>query len=148
MYASVCLYISIQTAIVVNYELEKVAFGWRISLGLLCLFAMILVIGMLFLPESPRYIRTTLLLLIATASLKNIVQLHPCLLHYVCMCIRWLVKKHKDDKATKILARIHQKMPEECIQEELREIQTAVNNIGGEGLIQTFFTWKTIHRYY
>ena len=73
MYTSVCSYISIQTAIVVNYGLEKVAFGWRISLGLLCLFAMILVIGMLFLPESPRYNLLYTCTPNTQASLKNII---------------------------------------------------------------------------
>ena len=29
--------------------------GWRIALGLQCVLAIVLIIGMLFLPETPRY---------------------------------------------------------------------------------------------
>ena len=43
-----------QVSFLVNLGCVKFDAGWRISLGLQCLFALILVCGMMVLPESPR----------------------------------------------------------------------------------------------
>ena len=42
--------------------------GWRIALGLQCVLAIVLIIGMLFLPETPRYGAYTSLLLHKSSS--------------------------------------------------------------------------------
>ena len=40
------------TGLVCSYFLA----GWRVALGVQCLFGIILIVGMLFLPETPRYV--------------------------------------------------------------------------------------------
>ena len=63
---------------------------------------------------------------------------------------RWLVKKHRDIRATSVLTRIRM-TSEEDIQEELREIQQAVDrNPRTEGLWEMWrplFTWRIFQRY-
>ncbi|EDV21449.1 expressed hypothetical protein [Trichoplax adhaerens] len=46
----------IMISFLVNLAVEGVEIGWRISLGLQSVFSIILVIGMLMLPESPRWL--------------------------------------------------------------------------------------------
>ncbi|XP_065840781.1 uncharacterized protein [Oscarella lobularis] len=46
----------IMVSFLVNLGCVKFDAGWRISLGLQCLFALILVCGMMVLPESPRWL--------------------------------------------------------------------------------------------
>ena len=45
-----------QVGLVVNLICERFIFGWRISLSLQILIGSIVAFGMLFLPETPRYI--------------------------------------------------------------------------------------------
>ncbi len=44
----------LQVSFLVNLAVQEVLVGWRISLGLQVLLALILIVGMLFLPETPR----------------------------------------------------------------------------------------------
>ena len=47
-----------QVGFVVNLVCQQFIFGWRISLSLEILIGAILAFGMIFLPETPRYIAT------------------------------------------------------------------------------------------
>ncbi len=51
---SLALTLGILTGLVVNVGCSKLSFGWRVSLGLQCLFGIILFAGMAFFPETPR----------------------------------------------------------------------------------------------
>ena len=63
---------------------------------------------------------------------------------------RWLVKKHKDQRAARVLARMHYADETgDKVKEELREIQDAVEREGKDTTrdkLKTLFTWKVIHR--
>lgn len=39
--------------------MRKTDFGWRIALGLQCILATILIVGMVCLPETPRFVKVT-----------------------------------------------------------------------------------------
>ncbi len=41
-----------------NLAVESIEFGWRLSLGLQVILGFILIVGMLFLPETPRSVYT------------------------------------------------------------------------------------------
>ena len=45
-----------QVSFLVNLGCKVVFVGWRISLGLQGVLGVILIVGMLFLPETPRYV--------------------------------------------------------------------------------------------
>ncbi len=49
------LHFTLQVGFVVSLPCERYDFGWRIALGLESVFAAILLIGMCFFPETPRY---------------------------------------------------------------------------------------------
>uniref|UniRef100_A0A1X7TK36 Major facilitator superfamily (MFS) profile domain-containing protein n=1 Tax=Amphimedon queenslandica TaxID=400682 RepID=A0A1X7TK36_AMPQE len=44
----------IMVSFCVSVAVHTVDFGWRIALGLQCVLAVVLIIGMIFLPETPR----------------------------------------------------------------------------------------------
>ena len=46
--------ISPQISFLMNLAIASYEEGWRVSLGVQCLLAVILIVGMLFLPETPR----------------------------------------------------------------------------------------------
>lgn len=54
----ICLSVGLLAANIINYGTQKIkaGWGWRLSLGLAALPASFLLIGMLFLPESPSFI--------------------------------------------------------------------------------------------
>lgn len=45
----------LQVSFLVNLACKVVLFGWRISLGIQGVLGLILVLGMMLLPETPRY---------------------------------------------------------------------------------------------
>ncbi len=51
---SLALTLGILTGLVVNVGCSKFSSGWRLSLGLQCVFGIILFSGMTFFPETPR----------------------------------------------------------------------------------------------
>ena len=65
------------------------------------------------------------------------------------MHLRWLVRKNKDKKAARVLARIHH-TDEKRVEEEIDSIKTAlVQDTKKKGVWHTlklFFTWKSIER--
>ena len=50
----------LQVSFLVNLGCVNFDIGWRISLGLQCVFAIILILGMIVLPESPRSVSVIL----------------------------------------------------------------------------------------
>ena len=92
---------------------ERYSFGWRISLSISVLFSSVLALGALFLSETPRY-RST----VKHAFCGGIISQH--------ITFRFLVKKHKDAKALKVLTKIHR--DESKAQKELTEIQLSVKS--------------------
>ena len=42
-----------------SLAVKKAIFGWRIALGLQCILATILIVGMLCLPKTPRFVKVT-----------------------------------------------------------------------------------------
>ena len=57
-----------QIGYIVNLICKMFAIGWRIALGLQCGFSLILVIGMLFLPETPRYAASESCIVVRSSS--------------------------------------------------------------------------------
>ena len=61
---------------------------------------------------------------------------------------RWLVKKHKDQKAMQVLMKLR-RSDKEGVEEELEEIQATVSE-NGKGncwqMWQAFFNWKILQR--
>lgn len=51
---SPCSFSFYQVSFVVDLVCERFRVGWRVALGIQCLLGIILIIGMLFLPETPR----------------------------------------------------------------------------------------------
>ena len=67
---------------------------------------------------------------------------------YCSTYIRWLVKKHREKKAAKVLSRIYQNDEKE-IEEELSGIEASVVNTKKEHFLQKlklFHSWKFIQR--
>jgi lysylphosphatidylglycerol synthetase-like protein (DUF2156 family) len=64
------LIVVLQVSFLVNLSCVHVDIGWRISLGLQCVFAIILILGMFVLPESPRSV--TVLLNLHVTSIPGI----------------------------------------------------------------------------
>jgi len=67
---------------------------------------------------------------------------------YCSTDIRWLVKKHREKKAAKVLSRIYQN-DEKGIEEELSGIEASVVNAEKEHFLQKlklFHSWKFIQR--
>uniref|UniRef100_A0A1X7TT77 Major facilitator superfamily (MFS) profile domain-containing protein n=1 Tax=Amphimedon queenslandica TaxID=400682 RepID=A0A1X7TT77_AMPQE len=48
--------ITVEISFCVSVAVHTVDFGWRIALGLQCVLAVVLIIGMIFLPETPRWL--------------------------------------------------------------------------------------------
>lgn len=62
------------------------------------------------------------------------------------MLIRWLVKRHKIEKASQVLSTVH---PGEDIEREVKEIQAAVERRQRRviwDILRAFFTWTVIER--
>lgn len=62
---------------------------------------------------------------------------------------RWLVKNHRDLKAAKVLARIHQ-TAEKNVEEEVDAIRATVVNEEKRHVLHALkllFTWKYLHRF-
>lgn len=131
--------------------------GWRVALGVQCLFGVILIIGMIFLPETPRW-----------EQLNRIVESEEewrkgsifCLLNYNAHWIafllcnyktipsqrRWLVKKHRDEKASRVLVRLRRTSPNE-VKEELEEIQASVKESEMGGARAWWWAWRALLRW-
>ena len=106
-----------------TFATKEIPVGWRITLSLHCLCGIVLAIGALFLPETPRKAHRFL-----THDLR--------VFNNLCFVMnRFLVKKHKDTKALKVLAKIHQDQGK--AEGELSEIQTALRRPVGQNIWQT-----------
>lgn len=46
--------VGLMVSFIADLVCDKFAAGWRVALGAQCLFGVILITGMLFLPETPR----------------------------------------------------------------------------------------------
>ena len=122
----------------VNLICERFIYGWRISLSIQILVGFSLAFGMLFLPETPRYMCmhfefNSSMFFIVTSYLST----------------RWLVKKHRDLKAAKVLARIHQ-TAEKNVEEEIDAIRATVVKDEKQHVwhvLKLLFTWKCLHRF-
>ena len=105
------------------FATKEIPFGWRITLSLHCLCGVALAVGALFLPETPR------------KACKIFFHGHGVFNRLFCDKNRFLVKKHKDMKALKVLVKIH---PDQGRAEgELSEIQTALRQSRSHDIWQT-----------
>lgn len=69
--------------------------------------------------------------------------------YYDKLSIRWLVKKHRDMKATKVLARILQ-TTEKDVEEEIDDIRATIMSKEKQHvrhILRVLFTWKSIQRF-
>ena len=65
------------------------------------------------------------------------------------LSIRWLVKKHRDAKAAKVLARIHQ-TTEKDVEEEIDDIRATIMSKEKQHIrhiLRLVFTWKCFQRF-
>lgn len=106
-----------QISFLVNLGCVHFEIGWRIALGLQCIFAITLILGMIVLPESPRFVTHT-----PNTSLvlkRQLMSSH-----------RWLVKRGLDDEAQRVLQRLRMSGRSDKVSsdvmEELRDIQVTV----------------------
>ena len=65
------------------------------------------------------------------------------------MICRWLVKKGRLDKANQVLHKVHHKVKEEDIKEELADIEFTVQNQTTSvlKLVREFLRWRILERY-
>ena len=114
-----------------NFAVKDLQFGWRIPLSIPVVIGSCLALGTLLLPRSPRSHGH-----MYRASLSIISSLN-----------RWLVKKHRDKQALKILTKIYTDPSRAQLQ--LDEIQSTIGSTK-EPLKRTLkyiAQWKILQRY-
>ena len=118
-----------------NLIVKNISFGWRISLGVPFLMGIVLTVGMFLLPRSPR-------------SCDYIERVCGTVSHVCCLSLcRWLVKRHRDEQALRILTKIYRD-PSRA-QTQLEEIRSTACSTK-KPFIQTvknIFQWKILQRY-
>lgn len=121
-----------QLGSLINLIVNDFIFGWRISIGVQFMLGLILALGMLFFPRSPR--------------LQNYA--HTFVLQWTPDTqYRWLAKRYRDGEALKILSKIYK--DQDRAETQLEEIKSTVSSTK-EPFLQTLkyiIQWKMIQRY-
>lgn len=126
--------VPLQSGLLVNVVTVNYMFGWRITLSVPIVAAVVLLIlGSIFLPETPRY----------GFKHMNSSDIH----HYNVFLYRWLMKKHKYKKALKVLRKIHK--DESIAEKEVEEIRASLENVKERlrDTLKYLLKWSVFKRY-